>query len=83
MFCIIICNGRHELIFRYKVIGLFLIIYITAMVGNLDALLEGYFELSLIMAKVGNLDGYFELFFIMIEVGNLDTRLDGYFMYFL
>jgi hypothetical protein len=35
-------------------------------VGNLDA----------------NLGGYFELSFVMAEVGNLHVKLGGYFMYF-
>ena len=35
---------------------LFRIIFIMAMVRNLDAMLGGYFELSLIMSNVGNLD---------------------------
>ena len=29
-----------------------------------------------------NLGGYFELSFVMAEVGNLDAKLEGYFMYF-
>ena len=37
--------------------------------GNLDAMLGGYFKLCFIMDKMGNLDanlgGYFELSFVM------------------
>jgi hypothetical protein len=54
--------------------------------GNLHAMLEGYFELCFIMTKVGsfdeNLGDRFELSSIIVVVGNLDTNLVGYFMYF-
>jgi hypothetical protein len=29
-----------------------------------------------------NVGGYYELSFVMAEVGNLDTKLEGYFMFF-
>ena len=48
---------------------------------------EGYFELSLIIAEVGNISFIMEkmgnISFIMAEVGNLHAKLEGYFMYVL